>query len=143
MKFRLVVVVLAALAIGAAGGCGPKGLKLVKVSGTVKFKDGAALPAPEAGKGPNTVNFRPVGEAVAGQPRKGAGGTIDANGHFDVMTLKPGDGLIPGKYHVSVFAPGIPDVYRDADKSGLEYDIQKATTDLVVELDKDKKEEKK
>jgi hypothetical protein len=135
MKSRLILVTLAALAIGLAGGCGPKGLKLVKVSGTVKFKDGTLIPVPGTGN-PPLINFGLTGEAAPGQQRKGAGATIDANGHFDVYTLKPGDGLIPGKYHVTIQSPDVPDKYRKWEPGGLESDIQKATNDLLFELDK-------
>ena len=67
----------------------PSGPKLVKVSGTVRFKDGSLIPVEERGK-MGSINFAPVGEAVAGQVRKGAGGTLDENGHFDLFTFKLG-----------------------------------------------------
>jgi hypothetical protein len=114
-----------------------KPITLVKVSGTVKFKDGALIPSPEAGKGPPpTINFRPVGTAAPGQARKGAGALIKADGTFEVMTFKPRDGLIPGKYAVSIGSDFVPEKYRDADTSGLEIDIQKPTSDLAIELEK-------
>ena len=74
MKFRLIVVTLAAMAIGAAGGCGSKGPKLVKVSGTVKFKDGTTIPVPEKGKGTfPLINFQPLADP-APQPKRGPAG---------------------------------------------------------------------
>jgi hypothetical protein len=147
MKFRLIVVTLAAMAIGAAGGCGSKGPKLFKVSGTVKFKDGTLIPVPEKGKGKApTITFNLVGDPPPGQQKKGAGGTIDENGHFELMTFKPGDGVMPGKYVATITAnekyPPDPkfnlvhDKYLKAATSGLEYTIDAPKSDLVVELDK-------
>jgi uncharacterized protein (TIGR03067 family) len=114
-----------------------KEAKLVKVSGTVNFKDGTLIPVPEQGEGVLLgLNFRPFGDIAAGQPRKGANAVIDDKGHFDVMTLKAGDGMIPGKYSVRIFGSSVPEKYTKPETSGLEFDIQKPTSDLLIELDK-------
>jgi hypothetical protein len=147
MKFRLIVVTFAAVTILAASGCPSKGPKVVKVAGTVKYKDGTFIPLPEPGAKARSpiINFTPVGEAAAGQPKKGAGGAIDANGHFEVTTFKPGDGLIPGKYQAAIVAQKtygdsksslVPEKYTNPKTSGLDFDIQSAKTDIVIELDK-------
>jgi uncharacterized protein (TIGR03067 family) len=123
------------------------GPNLVKVSGTVKFKDGSTIPLPEKGAKarPPIINFTPVGEAVPGQRRKGAGGMIGGDGHFDLMTFKPGDGVIPGKYAVSIIAHKIygdpksslvPEKYTNPKTSGLEFSIERPMSDIVIELDK-------
>ena len=63
-----------------------------------------------------------------------------------VAPLKPGDGVVPGKYAVTIQAYSkyppdpksatIPAKYLDPKTSGFEADIQKATNDLKFELDK-------
>jgi uncharacterized protein (TIGR03067 family) len=124
-----------------------QGPKLVKVSGTVKFNDGSLIPVPEKGKGrPPTIMFAPTAEPAPGQIRKGAGGTIDEKGHFELMTFKPGDGVIPGKYVVTIHAnskyppePGsslVPLKYTRAQTSGLEVTIEKPMSDVQFELEK-------
>jgi hypothetical protein len=147
MKLRLIVVTLTVMALSALGGCTKSGPKLVKVAGTVKFKDGNLIPIPDKDKAPAPmINFKPVGEAAIGQLHKGAGGTIDANGHFELATFKPGDGVGPGKYQVTITAYSsntrdpksllIPAKYLKTEESGIEFDIDKPRTDLVIELDK-------
>ena len=109
----------------------------MKVSGTVKFKDGSLIPVPEAGNGPpHYINFRPVGNAAPGKPMRSAGGQIKADGTFEATTIKDGDGLIPGKYRITIFGPSVPEKYTKPETSGLEFDIQKPTSDLRIELDK-------
>ena len=146
MKLRLIVVTFAAVALLAAGGCSKGGPKMVRVSGTVKFKDGTFIPLPEPGAktSPPVINFAPVGESVPGQPRKAAAGSIDANGHFDVWTIKQGDGIIPGKYVATIKAfktygdpksTLVPEKYTSVKDSGLEYEFQSSKTDLEIVLD--------
>jgi hypothetical protein len=122
------------------------GQKLVKVSGKVRFKDGTTIPVQEKEKGPPpTINYRPVGEATPGQIRKGAGAAIQADGTFELMTFKPGDGVFPGKYTVTIQVyskepkPGaslVPLKYSNPRTSDLEFQIEKPTGDIVIELDK-------
>lgn len=78
------------VAIATCLGCGgaPQIPGLVKVSGTVNFKG-----QPVEGA---TVNFRPESGTRA------ASGRTDANGVFQLTTLNPGDGALPGNYKVSV-----------------------------------------
>jgi hypothetical protein len=78
------------VAIATCLGCGgaPQIPGLVQVSGTVNFKG-----QPVEGA---TVNFRPESGTRA------ASGRTDANGVFQLTTLNPGDGALPGNYKVSV-----------------------------------------
>ncbi len=95
------------LAIGfvliALVGCGrDNGLQIVPVSGKVTFAGG---PCPAAG----TVTFTPL-EVAAGLPRRPASGTFHEDGTFFVTSFKKGDGLIPGRYKVTVSCDsGLPD----------------------------------
>jgi uncharacterized protein (TIGR03067 family) len=127
-----------------------RGPKLVKVSGTVKFKDGTTIAVPEGGRA--VVSFTPAdttGDLAPGQIRKGASGTVKEGGRFDMGTIKPGDGVIPGRYRVFLMTqknvavspadPGnqfVPQKYTRPDTSGLEVTIEKPTSDLRFELDK-------
>ena len=91
MKFRFVLASLAAIGLLVAGGCGTKGPKLVKLSGTVKFKDGDLIPVP-ADTGEATVAFQVAaetgGDAKTGEVRKGASGKIQPDGRFELYTFK-------------------------------------------------------
>ena len=127
-----------------------KGQRLVKVSGTVKFKDGTPLQVPEGGRA--VVTFTPAdttGELAPGQIRKGASAMIRPDGTFEMGTMKPGDGVIPGRYRVFLMTqknvaanPNDPanqfvqKKYTSAVTSGLEVTIDKPTSDLRFELDK-------
>lgn len=82
----LMAVVLGALLAGCGGSTGPG---LTAVSGTVTF-DGK--PA-----GPGTVAFIPSDGGT-----NPATGNIDKNGQFTMSVHKPGDGVLPGAYQVSV-----------------------------------------
>lgn len=80
------------LAIVGAG-CGGTGLSTVPVSGTVAYEDGSALQAQMA-----SVTFQPTGE---GSKTKGASGQIKADGTFQLTTIAPNDGALPGDYRVT------------------------------------------
>jgi hypothetical protein len=149
MKIRFAVTMLAALGLLATGGCGTKGPKLVKISGTVKYSDGSPLVVPEGGRA--TVSFAvadPAAEPPAGSIRKGASGTVKEGGKFEMMTIKPGDGVSPNRYKVflvtqknPVAKPNdpanqfVPAKYATAETSGWEINVEKAKYDydLVIE----------
>lgn len=149
MKFRFVLVSLAAIGLLVAGGCGTKGPKLVKVSGTVKFKDGNLIQVP-ADTGQATITFQVAetgGDAKTGEVRKGAQGKIQPDGRFELYTFKqmPPDGVIPGKYKVTIVAQKkymdpassvIPSKYNGPATSGFEITVDKPRNDLEFLLDK-------
>jgi prepilin-type processing-associated H-X9-DG protein len=117
--------------------------KLVKVGGLVKFKDGMV---PEGQY--MFVTFHPVFEgfgSAEAPPRKGAGGEIGAGGRFEMTTIKPADGVLPGRYKVTIkclknYADPesltIPKKYADFSTTPLEVTIDEARSDLVFELEK-------
>lgn len=118
---------LAALLLAAAG-CGSNLPQTVKVAGRVTF-DGQ--PPPAAG----SVLFLPV-EAAEGFPLRPGSGAFSANGEFQALTFEPGDGLMPGKYLISIECwdmpptmqgnPGkshVPKKYQSPQTSGLSLDI--------------------
>ena len=148
---RGLVVPLLAVAILGIGGCSSKAPKMVKVSGTVKFRDGTALPVPERAQGGSaTIRFEPVdmegGPEDANRPRKAAAAAIKPDGSYEVTTVKPGDGVIPGRYKVAVTVMGkyadpssslIPQRYGNPETSGFGViEIDKSRSDLEFLLDK-------
>jgi hypothetical protein len=92
-------------ATGALVGCGSgSSMPLVPVEGVVTFGNG---PPPKRG----TVNFSLfAGTGVPGLPNRPASAEFDEDGLFSATTFEPGDGLLPGKYRVSIECmDGIPE----------------------------------
>jgi hypothetical protein len=87
---RCGIFLLALFGLCVCLGCGSEtGLEgLVEVSGLITY-DGKPVEAA-------TVAFVPEGEGRA------ASGMTDADGKFQLTTLKPGDGARPGRYKVTV-----------------------------------------
>jgi hypothetical protein len=84
---------IAGLALLPVIGCGPDdGIgKRYPVSGTVTYQ---GKPVPRG-----TVTFTP--ESTEGRP---AAADIDPDGSYTATTATPGDGMLPGKYRVSIHA---------------------------------------
>jgi hypothetical protein len=151
MKLRFAVTMLAALGLLATGGCGSKGPKLVRISGTVKYSDGSALVVPEGGRA--IVTFTPAdttGELAPGVIRKGASGVVKEGGKFEMQTVKPGDGVSPNRYKVFITAQKnlaanpmdpanrfVPEKYAKAETSGWEITVEnKSRSDVEFTMDK-------
>ena len=84
------------------------------------------------------ITFQP---ASAEGKSKGASGQIQPDGRFELTTLKPGDGAVPGKYKVIVVvkpkytgpAFSIPVKYTSASTTPLEATVEKGKTyDFVL-----------
>jgi hypothetical protein len=76
-------------------GCGESGEPtLVPVQGKITFGGGAW---PNEG----TLCFAPV-DSAPGVPKRPASAHFDKNGNFRATSFKEGDGLIPGRYKISV-----------------------------------------
>jgi hypothetical protein len=86
--------ILCALSLLVLGGCG-ENRGLVPVKGKITF-DGAR--PPKTGQ----LTFGPL-ESAAGFPQRPATAPFDADGNFVATSYKPGDGLTPGKYRLSVY----------------------------------------
>ncbi len=116
----------AILAIGA--GCGSDRPATVPVSGRITF-DGADPPA--AG----TLYFT-IDAPAEGFPRRPTLAKFDERGHFRVTTWDRGDGLMPGRYKITVECWEIPPELGGAEgKSHVPKKYQDpTTTDLAVEL---------
>lgn len=87
---RLGLVLASVAVLCWTSGCGgPSGPDLTPVSGTVTY-EGKPV-------GPGTVAFVPTDANT-----NPASGNIDASGNFKMSVYKPGDGVFPGTYKVSV-----------------------------------------
>ncbi len=113
-----------ALLLTVLSGCGQRGLKPVAVRGQITY-DGGQWPKPGClyftSQPANGVTTRP---GIAG---------FGTDGRFQVTTSRPGDGLLPGEYQVSVecweadstMNPAdlprsfVPEMYQSGATSGL------------------------
>ncbi len=119
----------ALLLLGIVGCGGPTGPELTPITGVVTF-EGKPV-------GPGTVAFVPTDGT--GNP---ASGTIESSGRFKMSVYKPGDGVLPGTYKVSVtvikepahgddkgnlFPPTYlsPERYMNPDTSGFNVTVEK------------------
>lgn len=75
-------------------GCGRGGPETVSVHGKVTFAGG---PCP----GPGTIYFAPI-EVPEGLPRRPATADFNTDGQFEATSFTPGDGLVPGRYRVTL-----------------------------------------
>jgi hypothetical protein len=112
-------------------GCKRNELPLVPVRGQVKFA-GAACPAQ------GNVTFAPV-EVEAGLPRRPGSAAFQTDGQFAVTSFQKNDGLLPGRYKVSVTCySGLPDPASSdpwGDVSYVPNDYQ--PQELIVRRDSD------
>ncbi len=115
------------LCVTCLAGC-HRGPDVAQVSGKVLYKDGSV---PKGGV--RVVRFEPAADSPTGI-RKGATGDIQADGSFEMMTRKPGDGVYFGKYNVTfaiMKGPRDPVSYVD------EKYTRAATSPYHVTVDKD------
>jgi len=121
--------IVAAALLGLTG-CGPN---LYPVHGKVVWENGAD--ARELARG------LVVGEATSGGG--GVRGDIEEDGSFTLSTLRPGDGVLPGKYRVAVveYRPGEPPapptmdlVFSKLDTSKLEINVQPKTPEVILKV---------
>lgn len=86
---------LLAIALLLAPGCSAKGPKTVVVKGKVTYQ-GKAVPR-------GMITFQPaeLSQTAGSHP---ASGEIQPDGRFKMSTFKQGDGVLPGKYQVTIRA---------------------------------------
>ncbi len=104
--------------LGCAQSDGP-----LQVTGTVKFVDGS----PVTGETGN-VSFHPVGEG------KSASASIEPDGSFRAMTERPGDGMQPGAYQVTLH---VYENYREQTLAVAEKYTAPETSPLKATVDAD------
>ena len=93
-RFHRILFVLSVAAAATTLGCGGGYEGLVPLEGAVTF-DGAAPPAP------GVVQLVPI-EALGSHPKRTATGQFGPDGRYEASSFKPGDGVYPGRYHVTV-----------------------------------------
>lgn len=125
MMMRLLLIAAGAMLLTSCGSGLPQ---TIPVSGRVTF-DGQAPPA--AG----SLLFLPV-EAADGFPLRPASGAFGTDGQFKAKTFEPGDGLMPGKYSLSVECWDTPpNMSGNPGKSHVPRKFQSpATSGLTVEI---------
>ena len=75
-------------------GCGRGGAKMVQVVGKVTYRGGAC-------PGPGTVMLAPY-EVTGGSGLRPASAEFGDDGAFAVRSFRPGDGLKPGRYRITI-----------------------------------------
>jgi hypothetical protein len=127
---------IAALSLVWISGCG-NGHPIAHISGKIDFKNNSAQNA-----GIRMVRFEPTADTNA-SIRKGASGTINEDGSFELYTRRPGDGVYAGKYAVTfaVFRGAmdqrslIPKKYTSAGTTPYEVVIDQDRDDLKFEIE--------
>jgi hypothetical protein len=104
-SWRRLLVFAGALLLSLLGGCNSSGRYPVR--GTVVYEDGQ--PAKELAGG--TVIFN------SDELKTSASAEIDAQGAFRVSAVRPGDGLLPGAYQVTIAPPAPPGPREDRAKA--------------------------
>lgn len=77
------------LAFSMTLGCGRSGPERVEVTGQVVFTDGTPLPL-------GIIELQSIDEAWV------ARGEVKSGGEFELSTLEPRDGAVPGRYRVAI-----------------------------------------
>jgi len=118
---------ISSLSLAAMFGCGGNDLSMVPVTGKITFNNG---PCPAVGN----IGFAPI-DVAPGLPHRPGSGQFHEDGAFQVTSFKKGDGLVPGRYRVTVMCySGLPNpTSRDpwGDVSYVPKDYQ--APELVVE----------
>jgi hypothetical protein len=120
----------------AGSGCGRSN---AQVSGKAQFSDGSPLTGEV-----RVIRFEPTADSPA-EVRKSAFADIEPDGTFQMMTRQYGDGVIPGKYHVTftVFKTAmgqesaIPKRYTAAELTPFSIEVSGDVQDLRYELEKE------
>jgi hypothetical protein len=131
----LLLLLAAACLVGSAG-CGNTH-PVAQLRGKINFKDSSLTNA-----GIRMVRFEPTADTNA-TIRKGASGTINDDGSFELYTRRPGDGVHFGKYAVT-FAfyrgamdqrPLIPAKYTSAATTPYKIVVDSDRDDLSFEIE--------
>jgi len=120
-------------------GCGDTGPKTIPVTGTVTL-NGSSMP------GPGILFFTSI-EPAEGFTQHPGTAKFDADGKYTVKTFQDGEGLVPGRYGVTVFcwrtAPTmdspegesyLPEEYGKAVTSGLTLTVDADSRRIVYDI---------
>jgi hypothetical protein len=134
--YLVIAMFTVAACLVATTGCG-NGKRVAQVRGKVVFKNGSM---PKAGI--RMVRLEPALDTSA-TIRKGASGSINEDGTFDIYTLRPGDGVYLGQYAVTfTFLKSfteqkqmIANKYTKAATTPYHLNLERNTDDLEYELE--------
>jgi hypothetical protein len=132
----LMPLLVAAACVAGNAGCG-ESHPVAQVRGKV-ICTGGTLPAAPI----RMVRLQPTSDSGA-VIRKGASGSINDDGSFELYTRRPGDGVHAGKYAVTfAFYKGamdqkslIPAKYASAATTPLQLEVKDDVDDLVLEIE--------
>jgi hypothetical protein len=133
--FSTPLLIVAVSFVGLVG-CG-KSQPVAQLRGKINFKDVSIQNA-----GIRMVRFEPTADTNA-VVRKGASGTINDDGSFELYTRRPGDGVHYGKYAVT-FAfyrgamdqrPLIPKKYTSAASTPYQIVVDRNRDDLSFDIE--------
>jgi hypothetical protein len=130
-----------AMALLLFAGCGRNGPEVVPVAGKITYAGG---PWPRGG-----MLFFTSAEPAAGMPIRPAWARFDTSGQFRATSFSSGDGLVPGRYAVSVEAWDtapvmgskrlprslVPQKYQSPKTSGLEVVVASGQGKVTVAWD--------
>jgi hypothetical protein len=130
------LVLVAVVYLGGIAGCG-KSNPVAQIRGKVNLKDSSLQNA-----GVRMVRLEPTVDTNA-TIRKGASGTINEDGSFELYTRRPGDGVYLGKYAVTfAFYRGamdqrslIPAKYTSAATTPYQVVVDDDRDDLTFEIE--------
>lgn len=119
------------LLLATIGGCGKQGNSTIPVSGKITY-GGGEWPAS------GNITFAPLSVAE-GFPRRPGSAAFQQDGSFEVTSFKPGDGLVPGTYSISISCYEQQPVGTDPSSFDRFNAVPKdfKTDDLVIEVDSD------
>jgi hypothetical protein len=129
------------LSLSVSVGCRRGGPEVVPVRGTITFGGGQW---PKAG-----IVYFVVDSSSTGQPQRPGLGEFDTGGTLTVTTFKKGDGLLPGKYRITVECwetppqmgsptsakSYVPDSYRSAATSNFTVQVESGQKEVNLHLD--------
>jgi len=134
---------LAVLALAAAWllpGCGDGRPERISVRGRITL-DGGPMPDP------GMIYFTSL-KAAPGFPKRPGTAPFDTDGEFTAGTFEPGDGLMPGRYAVTVVcwkkAPGmgqpegeshLPEQYGDQEHGGWALTVEPGSDAIELKYD--------
>jgi hypothetical protein len=132
---RVCILPLLLIAMATTLGCAEN--PTAHVSGVVKYKDGSPI------KGAvRMVRFEPA-ENTTATVRKPATGQIQDDGSFELLTLRPGDGVYKGDYNVAFSVLTSPmggewlikEEYQNAETTPYKVTVDGNIDDLVFEIE--------
>lgn len=142
MMKRAAVLGILVIVTALLTGCNGEPFPMVKASGKITYDDGSPLTTKKGDKlGLIFLPQMPPRDPKT-HPRTGTAEVNPEDGTFSAATThKWGDGLVRGKYKVSIFtgdtySPAVPREYCDPDTTPLEVDASRQPMELKIKKPK-------